>query len=228
MKRQYLHYTVFVLIASLLAACQGDRGKTELEVAVENNDVERVQQLISEGVEVDVKTTKTSSEQIRQYLYERAVYQGYDSVLVLLLKAGADITKYTKITRDDGFTPLSNTSFSGDTSIVKTLLSYGADPNVQDDFSGWTPLHGAILKEHSTVAKILLRNGADLNITDRMGYKPIDHAIYKHNVELTWLMMLYGADIFSKDGGYETPMQRIKSTWTKQEIQELISEMNED
>lgn len=81
---------------------------------------------------------------------------------------------------DSGFTALHDAIGEKHSSIVQTLLVYGANPNVKDkcEMSGHTPLHWAVRLPMSSfsIVETLLVHGADVNITDNRGQTPLDCA----------------------------------------------------
>lgn len=74
--------------------------------------------------------------------------------------------KYNKRLLNDRYrnnTPLIIACNNGETDIVKLLLKYGADPNIQE-YNDFTALMDACSKGYKEIVKILLENGADPNI----------------------------------------------------------------
>jgi ankyrin repeat protein len=62
----------------------------------------------------------------------------------------------------------------GLTEVVQRLLHHGADPNIQDDYTGNTALHSAVRHKHPDIIKLLIRSGADPNLANKDGVKPMD------------------------------------------------------
>jgi hypothetical protein len=90
-------------------------------------------------------------------------------------------------------------------SIVKMLLSAGADPNVKDR-NGNTSLHRASDKGHASVVKALLSAGADPNIKNDDGSTPL-HAASTHSRDSVAQMLLCaGADPNARDCCGEVPL----------------------
>ncbi len=67
-----------------------------------------------------------------------------------------------------GDTPLHIAAIKGDETIVRRLLSAGADPNRKGEH-GFTPLHEAIQQGHIGVVELLLKSGADSQIRNDWG-----------------------------------------------------------
>jgi len=87
-----------------------------------------------------------------------AARDGHDSVVALLLAAGATVDK----PRDTGMTPLYAASFGGHLAVVTRLLASGAGPSCQS-MHGITPLHVASHNGHTEVMTALLAAGAAVN-----------------------------------------------------------------
>ena len=60
----------------------------------------------------------------------------------------------------NGTTALKHAASSGDVTMVKLLLSHGADPNGVDDGTNDTPLKSAIDKKHPEIVELLKKAGA--------------------------------------------------------------------
>ncbi len=81
--------------------------------------------------------------------------ESFAQPLKLLIRAGLAID--TQIF--DNRTALHCTAHTGDISSAKTLLSSGANPNIQDNY-GNTPLHYACRNCHISIVEQLLKHGA--------------------------------------------------------------------
>ena len=89
--------------------------------------------------------------------------------------------------------PLLKASFFGRYKMVKELLDYGADPNLQDNY-GDTPLHNAVRSPYLSwvkTVKILLENGADPTIVNKRGKTPL-HLIIEQLDRSVLIMFLTG------------------------------------
>lgn len=75
-----------------------------------------------------------------------------------------------------GEVPLKIAVVRQDLTIVRDLLSAGADPNIQGE-DDCTPLHYAALNESVEIVELLLAHGALTSIKDCRGSTPVDYAI---------------------------------------------------
>ena len=95
--------------------------------------------------------------------------------------------------------------------IVRLLLSRGADPNIATSES-WTPLHwAAYLGKHESV-KLLITAGAQVNTQEsRFGHTPLVSAARTGDLDVIQTLLESGADpkIFTKDGrvAYQVALQ---------------------
>ncbi len=118
-------------------------GWTALHWAVSNNQLADLKNLLSKGVDPDIR-----NEHGWTAIYLAASLERLD-VLKLLLKMGADPN-----VKVDGHTVLYLTvkEFMADTSsqsklnLIETLLSEKANPNIKSD-TGYAPLHWAVTHE---------------------------------------------------------------------------------
>jgi ankyrin repeat protein len=156
------------------------------------------------------------------------------------LRAGADI----EAKNSDGFTPLSEASYSGHEHVVKDLLEHGADTEVQSIF-GSTPLHLACCEGHSAVVNELLSpndssdgattsilgkrksRGADIDAKDCDGATPLHTASEAVHLPVVKALLSGGANILAaNDEGalsIHVAVQRGRSAVAKCLLQQLYA-----
>ncbi len=85
--------------------------------------------------------------------------------------------------------------------VVRLLLKYGANPNLQRP-DGITPLHIAVQKESVSITKLLLDSSANPNFQNQEGFTPLHFAAQQGSLDITKLLLEKGADvrISAKDG----------------------------
>ncbi|MGL4652687.1 ankyrin repeat domain-containing protein [Cetobacterium sp.] len=88
--------------------------------------------------------------------------------------------------------PLIFASQNGHIEIVKLLLEYGADTNIQTD-TGATALGFASQNGHIEIVKLLLEYGADTNIQTDTGATALGFALQNGHIEIVKLLLEYGA-----------------------------------
>ena len=72
----------------------------------------------------------------------------------------------------NGWSCLHRAAFKGKLNVVKLLLSYNADPNLQQFIHKKTPLHDAAFNGDRDVVEALLDAGARTDIVNKAGFTP--------------------------------------------------------
>ncbi len=114
---------------------------------------------------------------------------------------------------ESGATAFIRASQSGDTALMKLLLSYGADPKLATDHGdtaltaaagiGWVEgvTYEHSLKENIEAVKMLLDLGLDPNAINRDGRTPMMGAAMKGRSEVVQLLVDYGGKLDTRDKG---------------------------
>lgn len=123
-----------------------------------------------------------------------------DELAKMLLEKGALANKGTK----NGRYPLLLCAYSGYNKLVKLLLSYDADPNIEGREG--LPLYAACKNGHEEVIKTLLENGAQINKADRDGETAIFSAVEKDHKKIVKLLLDHGANCLHPRNDGDTPM----------------------
>lgn len=89
-------------------------------------------------------------------------------------------------------------AFKGDVKLIKTLLLYGANPNLANH-NGTTPLYLATQYGRTDCVQLLLENKAESNQEDLNGNTALQNAITHKRIKEMRLLLKYGAR-FSKSG----------------------------
>ena len=175
-------------------AYPGTVGITPLMVAAMLNDTDGMRQLLAEGMNPDA-IDKSGNHTALRY----AIQTGNYNIASMLLQAGADPNlQYSPahfevsplvITRSEALslaieslccTVLFDAVSMGNTEAITLLLSYNANPNLQNN-SGFTPLHLAAHLGNSAAIELLLDAGVDPNIKGPGDITPYDLAIRNGN-----------------------------------------------
>ena len=93
-----------------------------------------------------------------------------------------------------GFTPLILASYRGQINAVQFLVNKKV--NLDTGSPEGPALLGASYNGHLKIAQILLQAGANVNVTNEEGFTALMYAVMKNNLEMTRLLMSWGA---SKD-----------------------------
>ncbi len=138
------------------------RGKTELIVAVEQNNLSEVSRLARSGQSVNV--VDNSGKTPLMYAAEAC----YVDIAHFLLQNNASVGA-----RDVGHrSVLHFASLSDCSSLIRPIVIRGLDPDARDAF-GRTPLHIAAEHHSANAIEILLELEANVHIRDNRGKTPI-------------------------------------------------------
>lgn len=177
-----------LILASILFVGTGCKQKptnvkSTLHHAARIGDIQKMQKLISDGHEINVRDKDGDTP------LHIASHNGHTKIVKLLLTNGADVD--TKDKR--GRTPLHYAAGAGHMKIVKIFLNNGAEVNAISE--GFTPLHWAADEGHKDVVELLLDNGADINGDDVNGDTALSRATLNGHRDIAELLLAKGADV---------------------------------
>jgi ankyrin repeat protein len=115
---------------------------------------------------------------------------GWCTCRTATLDRGADVNTRCK----DDQTPLHLASYYGNVEIVRLLLDYGAEANVDDKY-GEKPLHKVAWNECKfqedcvRVAQLLLEYGADVNRRNKNSWPPLHFASFLGRIEIVHVLL---------------------------------------
>lgn len=97
-----------------------------------------------------------------------------------------------------GFSPLIIASYRGQVSIVKFLLSHGANINFESEEG--PALMGTCYSGNYKLSKLLIKAGADVNYQHKSGNTPLHYAVTSGNGQLIKYLISCGADVKKING----------------------------
>ena len=136
--------------------------------AVSDNRISKIEQLLKQGADVNVKDKDGWTP------LQWAALKGNIDIGKCLIENGADVN----IKDNLGRTPLYRASRWNQIGVAKLLIENGADVNAKDK-DGWTPLHLAAVLDRIDIVKVLIENGADPFINNKDGETALDLCKYK-------------------------------------------------
>ncbi|BCH32530.1 hypothetical protein MesoLjLc_44600 [Mesorhizobium sp. L-8-10] len=154
-----------------------------LHDAARQGDVDRVRQLLDQGVVVAELDEAGDPALIIASLAGRA------GVVALLLERGADI----EIRNKHGLTALHAAAYGGNMDVIELLVAKGAAVNDTANFYKMSPLHAAAEEGHAEVVAFLLANKAEVEAQERNGYTPLSQAGWRDHWDAADLLMKAGA-----------------------------------
>ncbi|KAH6953905.1 ankyrin repeat-containing domain protein [Ilyonectria sp. MPI-CAGE-AT-0026] len=163
-----------------------------------------------------VRRCVTSEESLLAKLWLTAAEEGYDEVIRRLIALGVPVDfdvsflswKSYQTDVHLGLTALTEAVSKGHLELVRTLLEYGADVNVQTTPEAATPLiralrPGRTSSSHSDelqgdarlqLVGLLLDHNANLNVVDNNGRNSLSYAAENANADVFRLLLGRGAD----------------------------------
>lgn len=179
-----------IAVLVLAVACLGGEARaSDLQDAVMQDDLGRVQALIAAGADVDELGLSGTALHL-------ATARGSAAIVAALIDAGADLEA-----RDDsGLRPLHLAVRSNDLPITTLLIQRGADTDAYDG-QGMTPLILAARAGYAAIVTALLDGGADPRLEQEI-YRdpPLRYAVFANSNEIVELLLARGVDIDTRSG----------------------------
>ncbi len=198
------------IIAIALAGCEAKSGGkepkrdldgfTDLHVAAEAMDMDRVSELLLHGADPNVKDFNGVTP------LHRAARDGHAELVSELVRYSADLDAKTST----GWTPLHLAIRAGNVEMVSLLLGYGASPHVALP-GGKTPLIYAAERGDANIANLLIAMGSsdgkmDIDARDAQGNSALLIAAQRGNSDLAVSLLASGADANVRNKNQQTPL----------------------
>jgi ankyrin repeat protein len=153
-----------------------DNEKSLIQAAVEG-DAEKTRQLLSTGVNMNVRNAETYplGYEWNTTALMCAAAKGHLEVARLLIEAGADVSAASeqhKVDGGGGWQALHHALRNNHVEVAKLLFDAGADPNALGNYA-WTPLLCALKPMNLAGVRLVLERGGQANLkVKRKGYEP--------------------------------------------------------
>ena len=164
---------------------QSSEGRSELDLAIESQDVAQVEALIQEGADMDLPNAD-GWRPLHQALTTDSI-----PIASLLLQNGANVEATT--TSRERQTALHYAARRGNAIGVKLCLSYGAAVNALNG-QGQTALHVACQSGNIDTVVQLLDGKANIEANDHYHFRPIHKAASEGHEEILRILLERGAD----------------------------------
>ena len=171
------HLVRLLMQESMISTGSEKATKCELFVATITGDKLKLEEAISQGVEIDSVDADGGTA------LQWAAWYGHDKLIAVLIEAGSNVQASDK----KGRGALHEAAERGHLKVAEILLRHGAVVNARDD-STLTPLHWAAISGECQMAKLLLKNGADVSITTMFGETALQCAIDHEKDEVVQLL----------------------------------------
>lgn len=175
----------------------------DLELAIEENNVSRVEDLLSKGFDVEESNGEGSTSLHKSDTLtplHKALLMGHEAIAELLIKEGASI--HTKTA--DGWEALHCAANKGREGLVHLCLSHGANIGARTA-DGQTALHKVCKSGYVNTTRLLLDKGANVEARDYHGWQPLHVAAAGGFREIVDLLIEEGADVEARvKGGLTT------------------------
>ncbi|KAG0638377.1 ankyrin repeat-containing domain protein [Tuber brumale] len=134
------------------------------------------------------------------------LYGPLDSVINYVLQKGPNLIVNHNLTYTCATTP-HHAIISGNTTLLKTLLSKGANANLKDSLHGWTSLHQAVHSENYSAIETLLENTPlTLNSRSTFGETTLHIAATLRSSRMCQFLLSHNADPTLQDFSGSTPL----------------------
>lgn len=168
------------LIVCAMVLCSTATQAEPIHEAAFDGNAELVEQLLSEGADVNAPDPTGTPLQW-------ALFAGQEEVARVLLEHGADPN-----VEGEAGAPLQMAISGGNAEMVELLLDHGANPNVGHRS---TPLVAAARIGSLEIIKLLLQNDADPNFSTIDGTTGLHEAAGKGALDIVELLVEQGADV---------------------------------
>ncbi|MBR2963427.1 MAG: ankyrin repeat domain-containing protein [Lentisphaeria bacterium] len=194
-----------------------EKGRTPAFYCVENGNLTILNNLDSAGKsKVDPNAVDNSG----MSLLHCAVLKKQEGIITYLLKVRA-CTPRTQIEKS-GASPLYDVARMGTYDMVKSLVNYGADPNIATK-AGLTPLHQAAARGNLDMVKDLVQAGAEVNAVAENGRTPIFYAAERGKASTVNFLLEKKAEVNLADKNGITPLHCAASSGNVALVKFLVS-----
>ncbi|HSG96858.1 MAG TPA: ankyrin repeat domain-containing protein [Woeseiaceae bacterium] len=183
--------------------------RKDLFEASRDGDLERVQELIDAGADVNDTTTGHGMPVLAIAVDQAWRDNGQVAVVELLISHGAKLD-----TTDSMGRSLLIHALTKGSAVVEVLLEAGIDVNARDDF-GRTALWYAMSDHDDEVFDLLLEYGADVALLPDGGSVAMQSAIANRHLDRVARLLDLGVDVNARDGEGQTALfTAIDNLWS--------------
>ena len=195
-----------------LLAIKDNSGNSVLHVAAERGHCGVCRVILKYNVgEIEEKSLLHEANELGWTPLHVAAQYGCKSVILLLLKAGADVNAQPMgasglCKKWRGESPLHCAAGVGYHAASRCLLEHGADKSLHDQ-SGRSPFHTAARKGNRKVIQLFLQYGTNINERDMNGKTALHYAAKEGYKRVVQKLLEEGASADLEDDTKKTPLQ---------------------
>jgi ankyrin repeat protein len=190
-------------------------GESELAIAADSGDLDRVRRLIGDRVQLNPADPDQSP-------LVRAAANRHREVAEFLIRHGARVNACGNFG-----TALHWAAMTGDVELAQFLLDHGANPSISSRAAG-TPLHRAADGCSPEMADLLIRRGAKVNAKADDGSTPLMWSILparydRRARQVVRFLLDHGADVNVTDSRTDTPLSLARESGDNEIVQMLTA-----
>ncbi len=171
---------------------QNKMGEKPIEIAIQMKYPEAGKALLRK--EVDLKYLDPK-------LFHQAIESFFDLSIYLMVDSEASLLKATD---ELGQTPLMKAILLNRIEVVKDLINWGVDLNLQDNKQE-TALMKAVQTQNKVVVHLLLSSGAKVDIKNENGETALHQSILKEDEKISQILIKYDTDLLLENKRGEDP-----------------------
>ena len=175
------------------------RAAVSLHTAAQHGLLEKLQELITEGADVNAKNKDG------QTALDIAMKEYNEEIVKLLIGKGTNVS-------------LNAAAFIGDINRVKAFVEGNGSVD-EADASGQTPLHYAAAGNHMDIAEFLISEGAKIDAVAGKWKTPLGVAARTGSIDVAKYLIVHGANVDGREGQW-TPLQ--EAAYYSKEMVELL------
>lgn len=225
MRKMYLFSLIFLFL--LCSTVYGSninqqkhfKDKCKLFEAVIKNNIARIELLINEGCDLNIR----DQDGFTPLILAIATKKNIKVVKLLLTANSIDVNIRDK----NGRNPLIWAASKGVYDIAQLLIDKGADLNLRTKKEGYTALTTSIVFGHKELAKLLIVKGANLDLRDKNDRTALMWSILYDYVELEKLIINNDADVNLRDKNDRTDALKDNNPFVQSYAAEALAKIND-
>ncbi|EPS37921.1 hypothetical protein H072_8368 [Dactylellina haptotyla CBS 200.50] len=169
----------------------GESGRTALQEAAKDDDLQIVRMLLESGAQIHTKTTRDDTA-LHWAVGHKKTYDDTPAIVKILIENGALINAANSTKETPLFWALGAGGIKRNPAIFKVFLDNGADIMAQNS-NGDSPLIIAAGSGPLSAVKVLVEAGMDVNLRNKLGETALFHASKMNCADIAQFLLENGA-----------------------------------